>query len=213
MSRLHSIDLNDFDPRINETEFLVACDVTNPLCGPNGASLIYAPQKGATPQQAAELDDALTHYAAVLNAQLGLDLADVPGAGAAGGLGAGLMAFCHGTLRPGIDIIFDLLHLEDHVSGADLIFTGEGRTDATSANGKLLSGVGRAALKYHVPVIALTGSLGPGAEVLYNKGISAIFPISDGPISLEESLSRAPQLISSAAERVARALLIGGQLS
>lgn len=213
LSKLHSIDLNNFDPRISETEFLVACDVTNPLCGPNGASYIYAPQKGATPQQAAELDEALTHYAAVLNAQFGLNLADVPGAGAAGGLGAGLMAFCRGTLRPGIDIIFDLLHLDDHVSKADLIFTGEGRTDATSASGKLLSGVGRAALKYHVPVIALTGSIGPGAETLYSQGISAIFPISDGPISLEESLARAPELITGAAERIARALLIGGQLS
>ena len=156
-----------------------------------------------------ELDRALEHYGHRLEATFGRRFADLPGAGAAGGLGAGLMAFCGGTLRPGIDIIFERLGLEQQVAWADLIFTGEGRVDATSANGKLLSGIGHWARRDGKPVVALAGSIGPGSEQLLELGIRAVVPIADGPITLEESLARAPELIKAAAARAARLMSIG----
>lgn len=213
LADLAQIDLTQLDPRIRDTEFVVASDVTNPLCGSNGASAVYGPQKGASPQQVAALDEALAHYATLLATTCGLDVANLPGAGAAGGLGAGLMAFCSARLRPGIDVIFERLGLEAQIARADLILTGEGRVDATSANGKLLSGVGRLALRHRKPVIALTGSAGEGSQTLEALGIRAVVPIADGPISLEQSLADASRLITDAAERTARLLCIGAELS
>lgn len=213
LADLAQIDLTQLDPRIRDTEFVVASDVTNPLCGSNGASAVYGPQKGASPQQVAALDEALAHYATLLATTCGLDVANLPGAGAAGGLGAGLMAFCSARLRPGIDAIFERLGLEAQIARADLILTGEGRVDATSANGKLLSGVGRLALRHRKPVIALTGSAGEGSQTLEALGIRAVVPIADGPISLEQSLADASRLITDAAERTARLLRIGAELS
>lgn len=213
LADLAQIDLTQLDPRIRDTEFVVASDVTNPLCGSNGASAVYGPQKGASPQQVAALDEALAHYATLLATTCGLDVANLPGAGAAGGLGAGLMAFCSARLRPGIDVIFERLGLEAQIARADLILTGEGRVDATSANGKLLSGVGRLALRHRKPVIALTGSAGEGSQTLEALGIRAVVPIADGPISLEQSLADASRLITDAAERTARLLRIGAELS
>ena len=213
LADLAQIDLTQLDPRIRDTEFVVASDVTNPLCGSNGASAVYGPQKGASPQQVAALDEALAHYATLLATTCGLDVANLPGAGAAGGLGAGLMAFCSARLRPGIDVIFERLGLEAQIARADRILTGEGRVDATSANGKLLSGVGRLALRHRKPVIALTGSAGEGSQTLEALGIRAVVPIADGPISLEQSLADASRLITDAAERTARLLRIGAELS
>ena len=213
LADLAQIDLTQLDPRIRDTEFVVASDVTNRLCGPSGASAVYGPQKGASPQQVAALDEALAHYATLLATTCGLDVANLPGAGAAGGLGAGLMAFCSARLRPGIDVIFERLGLEAQIARADLILTGEGRVDATSANGKLLSGVGRLALRHRKPVIALTGSAGEGSQTLEALGIRAVVPIADGPISLEQSLADASRLITDAAERTARLLRIGAELS
>ena len=213
LADLAQIDLTQLDPRIRDTEFVVASDVTNPLCGPSGASAVYGPQKGASPQQVAALDEALAHYATLLATTCGLDVANLPGAGAAGGLGAGLMAFCSARLWPGIDVIFERLGLEAQIARADLILTGEGRVDATSANGKLLSGVGRLALRHRKPVIALTGSAGEGSQTLEALGIRAVVPIADGPISLEQSLADASRLITDAAERTARLLRIGAELS
>lgn len=213
LTDLAQIDLTQLDPRIRDTEFVVASDVTNPLCGPSGASAVYGPQKGASPQQVAALDEALAHYATLLATTCGLDVANLPGAGAAGGLGAGLMAFCSARLWPGIDVIFERLGLEAQIARADLILTGEGRVDATSANGKLLSGVGRLALRHRKPVIALTGSAGEGSQTLEALGIRAVVPIADGPISLEQSLADASRLITDAAERTARLLRIGAELS
>ena len=147
LSRLDVIDCSGLDKRLGEAEILVASDVTNPLCGPQGASAVYGPQKGGTPEMLEMLDAALAHYGQKLAETFGRDFAGLPGAGAAGGLGAGLMAFCGGQLRPGTDIIFERLDLERQVAWADLIYTGEGRVDATSANGKLLSGIGRLAIR------------------------------------------------------------------
>lgn len=209
LERLAVLDCTCLDPRLRETEVTAACDVTNPLCGPAGASQVYGPQKGADPALAQRLDAALARYGQVLEDTFGQDFAALPGAGAAGGLGAGLMAFCGARLRPGVDVIFDLLRLEDEIAVSDLIFTGEGRADATSASGKLLSGIGRLALRHRKPVIALAGSLGPGADALLAQGITAVLPIADGPMSLEDSLAQAPQLLAGAAARAARLLQAG----
>ena len=209
LSRLDAIDCSGLDKRLGDVEILVASDVTNPLCGPEGASAVYGPQKGGTPEMLKRLDSALAHYGQKLIDTFGQDLTDLPGAGAAGGLGIGLMAFCGAQLRPGSDIIFERLDLERLVVWADLIFTGEGRVDTTSINGKLLSGIGRLASRYGKPVIALAGSVGENIDQLLEQGIQAVIPIADGPITLEESLIRAPGLIAATAARTTQLLQIG----
>lgn len=212
LAELETIDLSGLDARLAQTEVLVASDVTNPLCGPNGASAVYGPQKGADPAMAARLDRALAHYGKKLEETFGRDFAALPGAGAAGGLGAGLMAFCGGVLRPGVEIVLSLLRAEEEIQKADLVITGEGRVDATSASGKLIGGLAALAARHQKPVIVLTGGEGPGAQAVYDAGIQAVIPIPDGPLSLEEALARAPQLIEGAAERTARLLLLGSRL-
>lgn len=210
---LDRIDLSGLDPRLARAEFLVASDVTAPLCGPQGASLVFSPQKGASPQQAARLDRCLAHYGQVLEATFHRPLVNLPGAGAAGGLGAGLMAFCNAQLQPGIDIIFDLLHLEQEAAQADLIVTGEGRIDATSATGKLLSGVGRLARQYQKPAIAFAGAVALADADLQAIGLQAAIPICDGPMALEDSLSQASALTFQAAQRTARLIRLGNSLA
>ncbi len=210
---LDRIDLSGLDPRLARAEFLVASDVTVPLCGPQGASLVFSPQKGASPQQAARLDRCLAHYGQVLEATFHRPLVNLPGAGAAGGLGAGLMAFCNAQLQPGIDIIFDLLHLEQEAAQADLIVTGEGRIDATSATGKLLSGVGRLARQYQKPAIAFAGAVALADADLQAIGLQAAIPICDGPMALEDSLSQASALTFQAAQRTARLIRLGSSLA
>lgn len=206
---LDSIDISTIDPRVRETEFLIASDVENPLCGENGASVVYGPQKGATPAMVAQLDAALCHYGAKLKALFGCDFASMAGAGAAGGLGAGLMAFCGGTMQSGVEVVFRMLNIESHVAQADLVITGEGRVDSTSASGKLLSGIGRLAMRHAKPAIAITGCVGAGWERLLDMGITALVPIADGPITLEQSLAQAPRLITQAATRTARLIQTG----
>ncbi len=210
---LDRIDLSGLDPRLARAEFLVASDVTAPLCGPQGASLVFSPQKGASPQQAARLDRCLAHYGQVLEATFHRPLVNLPGAGAAGGLGAGLMAFCNAQLQPGIDIIFDLLHLEQEAAQADLIVTGEGCIDATSATGKLLSGVGRLARQYQKPAIAFAGAVALADADLQAIGLQAAIPICDGPMALEDSLSQASALTFQAAQRTARLIRLGSSLA
>lgn len=210
---LDRIDLSGLDPRLARAGFLVASDVTAPLCGPQGASLVFSPQKGASPQQAARLDRCLAHYGQVLEATFHRPLVNLPGAGAAGGLGAGLMAFCNAQLQPGIDIIFDLLHLEQEAAQADLIVTGEGRIDATSATGKLLSGVGRLARQYQKPAIAFAGAVALADADLQAIGLQAAIPICDGPMALEDSLSQASALTFQAAQRTARLIRLGSSLA
>lgn len=210
LAQLERIDIGGLDPRLKDVTVLTACDVDNPLCGPRGASAVYGPQKGADEDMVERLDAALAHYGEKLAEITGKELAAVPGAGAAGGLGAGLMAFCHAALRPGIEIIFELLGLEEQISWADIVFTGEGRVDATSANGKLLSGIGGLAEKYKKPVVALAGSIAPDSAL--PKGIQAVLPIADGPMTLERSLAQADRLLTGAAARAARLLQMGQRL-
>ncbi len=204
LAELASIDLSDFDSRIASADIRVACDVDNPLYGPQGAAYVYGPQKGATPEQVAELDRALAHYADIMAQTLGRDERDVPGVGAAGGLGFALRAVLGAAFRPGIEMVAELSGLEQAVRGADLVITGEGRLDGQSLHGKTPVGVARIAAAAGVPVIALAGSLGEGYQQLYDAGIQAAFSLAPGPLSLQQAMSNAEQLLSARSEDIAR---------
>jgi glycerate 2-kinase len=164
LARLDRIDISRIDARVSDCEVLGATDVRNPLCGPEGASIVYGPQKGASPEVARELDQSLRHYAEMIERDLGVSVAGVPGAGAAGGLGAGLIAFLGATIRPGIDVIAEAVRLAERIRGADLVLTGEGRLDGQTAFGKTVAGVARIARAEGVPVIVVPGALGDGWE-------------------------------------------------
>jgi glycerate kinase len=207
LARLDHIDGAERRRGLDTCQVLVACDVSNPLCGPNGASLVYGPQKGATPEVAAELDAALRHFGGVVEAQLGVRVYDVPGAGAAGGLGAGLIAFANGVPRPGVEIVAEACGLRERIAGADLVITGEGRLDGQSAQGKTPVGVARIATECGVPVIAVAGALGPGYEAVYDRGIDAAFSICKGPMSIEFAMNHVEELLEAAAEAIARTWL------
>ncbi|MCH7606894.1 MAG: glycerate kinase [Chloroflexi bacterium] len=209
LARLAHIDASKLHPGLADAEIVCATDVTNPLCGPTGASAIYGPQKGATPEMVAELDEALGNYARVIKRDLGEDVADRPGAGAAGGLGAGLMAFAGAELRSGIDMVCDVLGFDDHLAGADLVLTGEGRADQSTIYDKAPVGVARRALARGVPTVILAGGLGPGYEELYQHGIAGIVCIADRPMSFAQSLKRTEELLASAAQRTVGLLRAG----
>lgn len=210
---LDSIDISGLDQRLAQTEILVACDVNNPLFGPQGASQIYGPQKGATPNMVETLDQALMNLAHVIKRDMGMDVASIPGAGAAGGLGAGLMAFAGGLLRPGLDLVMDTLHTDEVLAGGvDLVITGEGSINGQSIYGKVPVGLARRARQHGVPVLCIVGHIGPGAEAAYQEGIDAMVSIAPGPISLSESMEKAGELIRAAADRSIRLLLMGRRL-
>jgi glycerate kinase len=203
LARLATIDCSGAHPRLAQCEVLVACDVTNPLCGPNGASHVYGPQKGATPEMAEQLDAALRRYAEVVESQLREGVAAYPGAGAAGGLGAGLMAFAGGKLRSGIELIADATQLDVALANADFVITGEGRIDGQTAQGKTPVGVARVAKRFRIPVVAVAGALGPGYQRVYEHGIHAVFGICDSPMTLDESMRRVEELLATAGESIA----------
>jgi len=209
LGRLATIDATGADPRIAGVEIAVACDVSNPLCGHDGASAVYGPQKGANPEMVAELDRNLHHFASLIRRDLGPSIRDLPGAGAAGGLGGGLVAFAGGRLEPGIELVIRAVGLEGRLRGADLCLTGEGRLDGSSASGKTAIGVARLAARLDCPTIALAGSLGPGAEAALALGVSAYFSICTGPIPLVDALREAAVLLEAAAEQAVRAFLAG----
>lgn len=190
LSALDSIDISQMDERIKQCEFEVACDVTNPLTGENGASAIFGPQKGATAQDIQLLDANLKHFASLIKDCFNIDIETVPGTGAAGGMGAALLAFMQAKLRPGIEIITKLLNLDSIIEQADLVVTGEGRLDYQSVNGKVPVGVANIAKKYNKPVIAIVGSLGDKAEAVYPYGITAMFSILSQVSSLSQALDR-----------------------
>jgi glycerate kinase len=204
---IHAIDVSGRDPRLDDCEVQVACDVDNPLCGPRGAAAVYSPQKGATPEMVRQLDEGLAHLADVIRRDLGRDVRDLPGAGAAGGLGAGLVAFLGATLRPGIEIVTEALRLSERMAGADWVVTGEGRLDAQSMMGKVVQGVGRAAKANSVPVIAICGSIGPGAEESLQL-LQAYFSIVDGPIRLDDAIRRAAPLLRRTAANIFRVIAV-----
>ncbi|NLB88763.1 MAG: glycerate kinase [Syntrophomonadaceae bacterium] len=204
---IHTIDISKLDKRIQECEIIVACDVTNPLCGPHGASAVYGPQKGADPEMVNTLDKALYAYGKLLEKAFGIPVLEVPGSGAAGGFGAALISL-GAKLNPGIDIITKVAELEKKLIGADLVITGEGSIDFQTAFGKTPSGVAELANKFNIPVIALTGNIGERVEELYDKGFDSIFAICDGPMSLDESMSKAEKLLIETSERIIRLIKV-----
>lgn len=208
LKNLARIDLTGLDPRLQETEITVACDVDNPLCGPRGASAVFGPQKGATPEMVQELDAALLHFAQCARETTGRDVAGLAGAGAAGGLGAGLMFFTPAKLKPGVEIVLDAVNFAAIVKDAAFVITGEGRTDFQTAYGKAPVGVAKVAKQFHVPVFCISGGLGEGADDVLAQGIDATMSICCGPSSLEECMKDGAILIEEAAARLCRILQV-----
>lgn len=204
VDKLNSIDISNIDPRIKDCNITAACDVDNPLCGPKGASHVFGPQKGADSSMIEFLDKNLSHYAEIIKRDLSIDIINTPGSGAAGGLGAGIMAFLNASMKRGIDIVIKLTDLEQKIKDADLVFTGEGMIDFQTAFGKAPFGVAKIAKKYDIPVIAIAGGIGKDAETLYSKGFDSIFSIVDGPMTLDNAIENSSILIERTAERIAR---------
>lgn len=204
LAALDQLDLSGLDARLLQVQIEVAADVDNPLCGARGASAVFGPQKGATPEQVAELDTALGRFARIAAATLGEDHAEFPGVGAAGGLGFAARAFLKATFRPGIELVAELSGLAEAVQGADLVITGEGRMDAQTLHGKTPVGVARVAQDAGVPVIALAGSLGEDYQALYDAGIEAAFSLAPGPLSLEQAMAAAAGELEARAVDIAR---------
>jgi len=201
---LDTIDISNLDHRVLETSFLVACDVDNLLCGNEGASLVFGPQKGADPVMANLLDGNLAQLAKVILKDLSLDVKNIPGAGAAGGLGAGLMVFCNAKLSKGIDIVLDFIKIEDKIKEVDIVVTGEGRVDGQTIYGKVPVGIAKRAKKYNKPVFAIAGYIGKGSELVYDHGIDAVMSSMVGSMSLEEAIKESPLLIKEASQRLFR---------
>ncbi len=209
LDKIARIDISNLDPRIRETELVVMSDVTNPLCGENGAAVVYSPQKGATEEEIAILDKGLAQFAELI-CQMNLpDIRNLPGAGAAGGLGGGLVSFLGAEIRPGIKAILEIADFEKSVQWADLILSGEGRIDGQSANGKVVSGIAEIAGKYNVPVIAICGSVEKDAREIFEKGISGMEAAVCRPVTLEKAMEEAEQNVIDAAERVMQMVKAG----
>jgi glycerate kinase len=209
LARLDRIDVSGLDPRVREAVFEVACDVGNPLVGPQGASAIFGPQKGASPDMVAQLDASLLHYAGVIERDLGHDIAQVPGAGAGGGIAAAMMVFLGGRLRPGSEIVTDAVGLARALEDADLVVTGEGRVDGQTVQGKTPVGVARVAQRCGKPVIAIGGCLGRDAAAVYGAGIDAIFGTVPRSCTVREALDEAEVNLRNAARNVAAAIKLG----
>lgn len=210
LARLARIDMSGLRLGVMESTITAATDVTNPLCGPNGASAVYGPQKGASREVAQELGKAFDHVNHVVKRNLGVDVGDQPRSGAAGGLGAGLMAFLNAEIESGIDLVCRVLGLDEHLVGADLVITAEGRIDASTVYDKAPVGVARRAKAMGIPAIAMAGSLGIGYGEVYDHGINAVVPILERPMTFEESITRTYGLLRSATERTMRLLKVGG---
>ncbi|HED1309825.1 TPA: glycerate kinase, partial [Kluyvera ascorbata] len=212
LETLATIDISGLDSRLSRCQIDVACDVTNPLTGEEGASAVFGPQKGATPEMVAFLDRALAHYAGCIQRDLGRDVLTLEGGGAAGGMGAALHAFCGAALRPGIEIVTDALHLDALVADASLVITGEGRMDSQTIHGKVPVGVAKVAKRYRIPVIGIAGSLTPDVGVVHQHGIDAVFSVIYRICTLEEALSEAGENVRMAARNIAAVIKLGQTL-
>ena len=206
---LNSIDVSGLDARLKGCAIRVACDVTNPLVGEKGASRVFGPQKGATEGMILELDANLSHFADVIKKSLRIDVKHVPGAGAAGGMGAALMAFLGAELKSGIEIVTQALNLEEHIHDCTWVLTGEGRIDSQSIHGKVPVGVANVAKKFHKPVIGIAGSLTPDVGVVHQYGIDAVFSVLTSIGSLEEAFRGAYDNIYRASRNIAATLQVG----
>lgn len=213
IAKVASIDAQAIDPRVAKTKIVVACDVENPLFGKKGASHVFGPQKGATPKMVQQLDENLKNLSKLMKQDLKKDVGRMPGAGAAGGLGAGLVAFAGAKLQSGIDIVVQATNLTKYIKGADLVLTGEGRVDFQTAFGKTPSGVAKAAKKHNVPVIAIGGALSDDARQVFDHGIDCIESAAAKDMSLETAIQNSKQDLANAAERVIRMILIGRNMA
>ncbi len=212
LDKVQAVDMDHVHPGLAKTHISVACDVTNPLCGEKGASRVYGPQKGATPEMIEQLDRNLAHFAQVIKRSISVDVADRPGAGAGGGIGAGLMAFTNSTLKRGVELVVAATRLEDHMKGAALAFTGEGRVDFQTAFGKTPSGVAAAARKFGVPVVAIGGGLADDAGGVFAHGIDGLETATPNAMPLDVAIGKSRQYLQDAAERAARLIVIGQRM-
>jgi len=212
LKKVFRIDTKYLDNRLSETKVLIASDVSNPLCGPKGAARIYGPQKGATPEVIKELDESLAYFAEIIKRDLNKDVKDIPGAGAAGGLGASLIAFLNAELRPGIEIMIEIVKLEQAIKDADLVITGEGKIDSQTIYGKAPIGVAKIAKKYNIPVIAVAAIIGDDADIVHQYGISSLISVSGQPMRLEESVPNKVALIKNSIKQSMRAIKTGKEL-
>jgi glycerate kinase len=213
LGKLARIDMSGRLSALRRAKIEVACDVDNPLTGPTGAARVYGKQKGATSEQVRSLDQNLKHFARIVHRDLGVDMEPVPGAGAAGGLGAGMMAFLGAELRPGIDVVAAAIGLPRRLRGCDLVITGEGRTDGQTLHGKAPMGVIREARRNGIPAIVISGSLGPGAEALLERGVEGCYGALSEPMGEKELLRNAPRLLEDCAARVGREMVAGSAIS
>ena len=209
LADLANIDISGLDNRMGEASVVVACDVNNPLCGPRGASAIFGPQKGATSDDVRELDAALANYAEVIAKDLDTDVAEIPGSGASGGLGAGLMGFFDARLRLGADIVMDAVNIDEHLKDADLVIVGEGQFDRSTVFNKSPVAVAQRAKLNGTPVIGVAGSLGAGYREVHEHGIDAVFSLVNRPMSLKAAMADTKRLVSIATEEACRAIWLG----
>jgi len=207
--KISRIDPAGIDLRLKHTEFIIACDVKNPLTGRKGAAYIYGPQKGATPRMVKILDKGLCNYAKIIKRDTGRDIENIPCAGAAGGIGAGLVAIAGAKLRTGVKVVAELIGLNEKIKKVDLVITGEGEIDGQTVYGKVPIGIAKIARKYNIPVVAICGSLGEGYELVYKYGIDVVMSIIDSPMESTCAMEKANFLIEKAAERAFRILLVG----
>ncbi|PWQ94850.1 glycerate kinase [Leucothrix arctica] len=213
LALLDRIDLTNLDARLKDVTFNVACDVDNPLVGESGASAIFGPQKGATPEQVALLDKNLSHFAAITLAATDKNILNIAGAGAAGGLGGAFLGFLNAQLKSGIDIVLDTVEFEKNLAGASLVITGEGRIDSQTVRGKTPVGVSKRAKAFaDIPVIALAGSVASDADVVFEHGIDALFSVVPGVVTLDEALSNADENLFKTARNAAQLLKLGQSL-
>lgn len=208
LSQIYKIDMNNIYPKIKDVEFISMCDVDNPLCGKLGASAVFAPQKGADEDMVKLLDEGLAHLAKIIKRDLHIEVKDIKGAGAAGGLGAGSIAFLQSKLTKGIDVILDTINFDELVSKADIVFTGEGKFDSQSLHGKVVMGVANRSQKYKTPVIVVTGAIGENIQEAYNKGITAIFSINKEPMEFSKSALKSKENMILTMENILRLLKI-----
>ena len=206
---LARIERTDQVAVLGSATIAVACDVTNPLCGPQGASAVYGPQKGATPEMVERLDRNLGHFADIVARDLDVAVRDIPGSGAAGGLGGGLVAFAGGRLEGGVNLVIEAVNLRERLHAADLCLTGEGALDGQSAFGKTAVGVARLAHSLGCPTLAIAGSIGPGAEAVLEQGVDAYFSICPGPVPIDVAIEKASELLENATAQAVRAFLAG----
>lgn len=207
LNELRRIDFSTMDSRLRESEILVACDVDNPLLGAKGAAEVFGPQKGATEDMVSILEKNLSHYSKIVTRSIGKDYSNIPGTGAAGGLGFALVSILQSKLLSGVDIIIDETNLEKHIKDANLVITGEGKTDAQTLRGKVPIGVAKIAKKYDVPVVVLTGTIDDSIKEIYEHGITTVFSIVKAPSSIEYAMENAYSLLSDASERLFRLIL------